>query len=197
MLKFEIESLDGLDASLHSFYDKTDTGYRLKVEGIDPADELKGALKKQREETKAYKDKLAELEKQREELERKELEAQNRYKEISEKDRQSKLEAEQKFLELQAKVAKANRDLMVRDLAQSMTTDSTEIDIISRFAKDYIVIEGEEVKFSKDEKAIKEELSRFVRNKAQGSDDKGNGGKGGGQTAPQTFKEKQKALFTK
>lgn len=194
MLKFEIESLEGVEQSIQSLYEKTEAGsYRLKVDGIEDTTGLKTALQKERESNKDAKAKLAELEKAREELERKELEAQNRYKEISEKDRQSKLEAEQKYLELQSKVAKAKRDLMVRELASSMTSDSTEIDVITRFAVDYVTIEGEEVKFSKDEKAIKEELARFVRNKSNGSDDKGNKGGGGHDSATSLKDAKTKA----
>ena len=178
-LKYETETLDGVDTAFHSLYEQTDTGYRLKVEGIDPADELKGALNKQREETKAAKARLSELEKLREEAEKKAMEEQGKYKELSERERTDKLNAQKQFEELQRKVATSKRDLMLRELAQSMTTDPLEIDIISRFAVDFVEIEGEEVKFSKDEKALREELSRFVRSKASGTNDGGNKGKGG------------------
>lgn len=178
MLKFEIDSLDGVDTSLQSFYEKTEAGsYRLKVDGIEDTTGLKTALGKERESNKEAKARLAELEKAREELERKELETQSRYKELSEKDRQSKIEAEQRFQELQNKVATTKRDLMVRELASSMTTDATEIEVISRFAVDYLEIEGEEVKFKVDKKEIVENLSKYVRSKATGTDD--GGGKGG------------------
>ena len=196
MLKFELENLDGLDDSLKNFYEEHDGRYRLKVDGIDPADELKSALKKERESNKEAKTRLAELEKQREEAEKKAMEEQGKYKELSEKERQEKLEAQKRFDELLTKIAKSKRDLMVRDLASSMTTDPVEIETISRFAVDYVEFEGEEVKFAKDENTLKEELSRFVRSKASGTDDSGNRG-GGGKQAPQTFKEKQQALFTK
>ena len=196
MLKFELENLDGLDDSLKDFYTEHDGKYRLKVDGIDPADELKSALKKERESNKEAKTKLAELEKLRDEAENKAMEEQGKYKELSEKERKEKLEAQKRFDELQTKIAKGQRDLMVRDLATSMTTDPVEIEAITRFAVDYVEIEGEEVKFSKDEDSIKEELSRFVRSKASGTNDGGNRG-GGGNQAPQTFKEKQAALFNK
>lgn len=62
MLKFEIDSLEGLDESLHGFYEQHGDKYRLKVEGIDPADELKEALRKEREERKAAKERAEELE---------------------------------------------------------------------------------------------------------------------------------------
>jgi len=196
MLKFELENLDGLDDSLKDFYTEHDGKYRLKVDGIDPADELKSALKKERESNKEAKSKLAELEKLRDEAEKKAMEEQGKYKELSEKERQEKLEAQKRFDELQTKIAKGRRDIMIRDLAASMTTDPVEIEAITRFAVDYVEIEGEEVKFTKDEDSIKEELSRFVRSKASGTNDGGNKG-GGGKTAPKTFKEKQAALFNK
>lgn len=62
MLKFEIDSLEGLDESLHGFYEQHGEKYRLKVEGIDPADELKEALRKEREERRAAKERAEELE---------------------------------------------------------------------------------------------------------------------------------------
>lgn len=62
MLKFEIDSLEGLDESLHGFYEQHGDKYRLKVEGIDPADELKEALRKEREERKAARERAEELE---------------------------------------------------------------------------------------------------------------------------------------
>ena len=43
-LKFEIDTLDGLDDGLKPLYEAKDGKYRLIVEGIDPADELKKAL---------------------------------------------------------------------------------------------------------------------------------------------------------
>ncbi|WP_312450072.1 hypothetical protein [Stutzerimonas nitrititolerans] len=62
MLKFEIDSLEGLDESLQGFYEQHGEKYRLKVEGIDPADELKEALRKEREERRAAKERAEELE---------------------------------------------------------------------------------------------------------------------------------------
>lgn len=56
MLKFEISTLEGVDEALHALYEKRGDKYRLKVEGIDPADELKEALRKEREERKAAKE---------------------------------------------------------------------------------------------------------------------------------------------
>jgi len=195
-LKFEIDSLEGLDSSLHSQYVKTDTGYRLDIDGLEDTNGLKTALVKERESNKEAKAKLAELERLRDEAERKAMEENGRYKELSEKERTDKIQAEQRYQELQKKVAEKTRDIMVRDLAQSMTTDVVELDIIVRFSADYVSIEGEEVKFSRPIEEIKTEMAKFVRSKANGSNDGGNT-KGNGDTQPKTFKERQAAVFNK
>ena len=173
-LKFEIDSLDGLDSSIHSQYVKTDTGYRLDIDGLEDTNGLKTALVKERESNKEAKQKLAELEKLRDEAERKTLEEQGKYKDLSERERNDKIQAQSKFAELQKKVAEKTRDIMVRDLAQSMTTDSIELDIIVKFSSDFVTIDGEDVEFSKPIEEIKSEMSKFVRSKASGTDDGGN-----------------------
>ena len=51
MIEFKIESLEGLDESLHGLYEETDTGYQLKVSGIpEPQQEDLTGLKKKVEE---------------------------------------------------------------------------------------------------------------------------------------------------
>lgn len=63
-LKFEVDSLDGLDEALAGLYEQRGDKFRLKVEGIDPADELKEALRKEREERKAAKERAEALERE-------------------------------------------------------------------------------------------------------------------------------------
>jgi len=193
MLKFEIENLDSVDEGFRDLYEENDGVFRLKVEGIDPADELKNALKKERESSKEAANKLRELEKLKADAENKALEEQGKYKELSERERQERLDTQQKLDELTRRIAEGKRDTLVRDLASTMTNDTTEQKIISRFALDYISIEGDEATFSKDIKEIESELSQFVSNKSNGSNDGGNN-QGGGANKPMSFKERQKAL---
>ena len=63
-LKFEVDSLDGLDEGIAGLYEQHGDKFRLKVEGIDPADELKEALRKEREERKAAKERAETLERE-------------------------------------------------------------------------------------------------------------------------------------
>ena len=193
MLKFEVENLDSVDEGLRDLYEENNGVYRLKVEGIDPADELKNALKKERENSKDAAAKLKELELLKEGAEKLALEEQGKYKELSERERKEKLDTQAKLDELTRKIAESKRDALVRDLASSMTSDATEQKIISRFALDYINIEGDEATFSKDTQEIESELSQFVFNKSSGSNDGGNNGNGG-NNKPLSFKERQAAL---
>lgn len=196
MLKFQVESLDGVDASLHGFYEQTDGGYRLKVDGVEDVGGLKTALQKERENVKLTQKELAELKRLREEDEQKLMQEQGKYKELSEAEKARRLEAEQKFMTLEREIGQKSAALMVREMAQSLTADPIEQDIIAKFALDEIEIEGREAKFKKPLEDLKTELSKFVRSKAEGSNDGGNN-KGGGKEPPKTFKEKQKALFNK
>lgn len=61
MLKYKIDSLDGVDKSLQSFYEEKDGGYVLKVEGIDDGAELKRAKdheKRARQQAEKERDEL-------------------------------------------------------------------------------------------------------------------------------------------
>lgn len=62
-LKYEVESLDDLDATLHGLYKTTDAGkFVLDVDGVKPLTEFNTvytALHKEREVSKGFKDKLS------------------------------------------------------------------------------------------------------------------------------------------
>ncbi len=195
MLKLQVESLEGIDTALHGFYDKTESGYKLKVDGLEDTSGLKTALQKEREFNKEAKERQKALEAEREESERKRLEAEGNFKLLSEKDREERLKSEQSFNELQKEVATSKRDSMLQKLAASLTSDALEQEIIARFAQDFVKIEGKEVSYTKDLEDLKKDLAKFVRSKATGTNDKGNDKTGGNTKPPQTFKEKQKALL--
>jgi len=196
MLELQVENLESIDTALHGFYEESDNGYKLKIKGEFPdVSKLENTLKKVRDESKEYKTKLSELEKSRDEIERQKLESEGKYKELSEKDRGERLKYETDFKNLEKEIASSKRDLMLRELASSLTSDSLEQEIIARFAQDFVKIEGKEVSYTKDLDDLKKDLAKFVRSKATGTNDKGNDNTGGNTKPPQTFKEKQKALL--
>lgn len=70
MLKFKIDTLDGLDEGLHDYYEEAESGgYQLKVDGLEDTgalkrakDHEKQARKEAEQAAKELKDRLAELE---------------------------------------------------------------------------------------------------------------------------------------
>lgn len=198
MLKLRVENLEGIDTSLHGFYEESDDGYKLKIDGEFPdISKLENTLKKVRDESKEYKTKLSELEKSRDEIERQKLESEGKFKELSAKDREEKLKYEQKFNELVQKISTSKRDLMLRELAASLTSDGLEQEIIARFAQDFVKIEGEEVSYTKDLDDLKKDLAKFVRSKATGTNDKGNNSGGGSKTFKDMTESERVELYRK
>ena len=179
MLKFTIDTLDGIDTTLHNFYEKTDSGYKLKVEGIEDNNGLKTALQKERESNKTAKQRLAELENLQNEAEEKRLAEKSEFEKLWKSEKESKLETAQKLNELTRKIAEKEGMVLVKNISAELTTDATEREIIERFAKDFLEYEGDSAKFNKDTKEVKEFLSKFVKNKASGTGDNGNNGTGG------------------
>lgn len=121
-LKFEVDSLDGLDEGIAGLYEQHGDKFRLKVEGIDPADELKEALRKEREERKAAKERAEALER----------EARERAEEAAAKsgDIDALRESfEEKLARLQAESAEA---IKVRD---SLLLDRAKNDAVAEVAK--------------------------------------------------------------
>ena len=53
MLKMTTETLDAVPEAFRDAYEKTETGYRLKVEGVEDTSGLKSALQKERDRAKA------------------------------------------------------------------------------------------------------------------------------------------------
>ncbi len=138
MLKFEIESLEGLDESVKGLYEQKGDKFRLKVEGIDPADELKEALRKERDERKAAKDRLAEMERMQTEAEQKRLEESQQFESLY---KNTKTELEKKAGELEEfkrKIADKERSELATQLASALTRDTARAELLKKEALTYI-----------------------------------------------------------
>lgn len=96
-LKSVLDSLDGVDESLHGFYVERDGKHYLDAEGVEDVGGLKSALAKEKAAAKAAKEALAKydgfdpeefqrLKEAAEAAEAKKLEAEGNYKEIRERD---------------------------------------------------------------------------------------------------------------
>lgn len=151
MLMFEIESLDGIDEALQPFYQEVDGKYRLAVEGIDPADELKSALQKEREERKSAKLRLQELEAKQAEAERVKVEAEKQsllekeqFKELYESERQKAEQTSKTLQEFEQRINEKTLRIETSSVASKHAAGDGQADLLAeqlqKFAR---VVDGE------------------------------------------------------
>lgn len=160
MLKFEIDSLDSIDDSFKALYEPNDGKFRLKVEGIDPADELKNALKKERELNKEAHRKLTEFEKLQLEAETKRLEEKQEFEKLwkSEKDSKTKLQSD--FEMLKKTIENKERHQKAFKIASELTRDVKKADLLVKEALSYINFENGSLSFNDglDDDTLKNKL---------------------------------------
>lgn len=137
-LKFELESLDGLDDGVKSLYTEHNGKYRLQVEGIDPADELKEALRKERDERKAAKEKLAEVERAQQEAEAKRMEEAQQFESLYKNTKGELEKRTQEFEEYKRKLADKERSELATALASSLTRDTKRAELLKKEALAFI-----------------------------------------------------------
>ena len=141
-LQFEVDSVEGLDDAVKSLYVEKDGKFRLDVSGIDPADELKEALRKEREVSKSRQAKLEELDAARAKRE-KEAEAEKQ-KILEEAARKSgdfdslRASYEEKFEkskgEYESKVKSLDSQL------EKLLVDNKALDIATQIAPDNVAL---------------------------------------------------------
>lgn len=127
-LKFEItkEEFEALEEAQQALYSEHGDGYRLQVDGIDPADELKEALRKEREERAEAKRKLQEFESEAEKRERERLEKQQEWEQLSKTERERAEKLERDLTEERQKNAEFMRRLEAEKIcAQLIDKDAT------------------------------------------------------------------------
>lgn len=141
-LKFEVDSLDGVADPIKSLYEEREGRFRLRVEGIDPADELKEALRKERDLHKSAASKLSDMERERREAseaaERARLEAARKSGDMEalEKSWTEKLRAKDSILE-QLTVGQT-ATMLATDLAVKGSADVLLPHIKSRLKTEFI-----------------------------------------------------------
>lgn len=139
-LQFEVDSLDGVDESQKALYAEHEGKFRLQVEGIDPADELKEALRKEREEKRLADEqrKRVEMEAEREkkEAERLRLESEGKHKEAAELANQQLKDLQTQMAQQEADRVNEKLDNAALTLATSATHTANDAKILARFIKD-------------------------------------------------------------
>lgn len=137
-LKFEIDSLEGVDESLHGMYKQYNGKYRLQVDGIDDAAELKEALRKEREERAAAKTKLSEFEKQQQEVEQKRLEEKQEFEKLWKSEQEQRNSVTKELEELRGKIALKDRSSEAQRVAASLATETARAELLQKEAMGFI-----------------------------------------------------------
>lgn len=187
MLKFEIDTLDGLDEATAKLYTKHGDKYRLSVEGIDPADELKEALRKEREEKAEEKRRRKELEDANAEAERKRMEEGQQFQTLYETEQKTAADLRKQLDDMKAEKAKGERKSVALQIRAALTKDEKRGALIEQEALKMIAyVEGEGVKINGpdgaawDDKALAAHIRENYPFLVDGTGANGGGANGGG-----------------
>ena len=202
-LKFEItqEEFDALEEAQQGLYDKHGDGYRLQVEGIDPADELKEALRKEREERAEAKRRLQEHETEAEKRERERLEKQQEWEQLSKQERERAEKLDKELQDLRDKVANSERTATAEGIVAALIDKEAQggvqrYDLLRKEALQFIAHTPEGIKINGpdgeawDAKRLGKHLSEqypFLVDGSKASGGGAPGNKGGGAAPTKTF----------
>ena len=138
-LQFEVESLEGIDENIQQLYVEHEGKYRLAVEGIDPADELKDALRKEREDRAHAKERLRELEEAQAAAEQERLKEKEEFKTLWEREQEAKRELQEKYESFSKQVQQKEIELASNSIAAELTRDTKRAELlkeqIAKFAR--------------------------------------------------------------
>lgn len=187
-LKFEVDSLDGVDDAIKPLYQQHGEKFRLAVEGIDPADELKNALNREREERKSAKQRAEELQKALEAKELAELEGAKKYEELYKREQETRNKTAAELELLRKSIAERELSESALKVAGSLTRDSAKADLLKKEAMAYAVHSADGVKFTVDgvdvtAEQLQQHLAKQYPFLADGVQSSGGGASGGSNRA--------------
>lgn len=191
-LKFEIdqEAFEALEEGQQGFYVKHGDGYRLDVEGIDPADELKEALRKEREERAAAKSKLTEYEKQQQEAEEKRLAEKQEFEKLWKQEQEQRTKTTQELEESRHSIAQEKRKGEAGKIANALASDTARAELLTKEAMGYVhhTPEGIKINGPDGEAWDAQKLTTYLKERypflVDGSQASGGGAAGGRSGAP-------------
>jgi hypothetical protein len=166
-LKFEVDSLEGLDDGVKALYVAHGAKFRLAVEGIDPADELKEALRKEREERAAAKAKLKELEDKRVAEENDRLTKAGEFEALYKKATESASATAKELQELKDKIATKEREATAAQIAGGLTRDTARAELLKKEAIRFVQYTPEGIKINGEDGAAltAEQLGKHLATK--------------------------------
>jgi septal ring factor EnvC (AmiA/AmiB activator) len=196
-LKFEIdaEAFEALDEGQQNLYSKYGEKYRLEVEGIDPADELKEALRKEREERAAAKSKLTEYEKQQQEAEEKRLAEKQEFEKLWKQEQEQRNKTTQELEELRHSIAQEKRKGEASKIANGLATETARAELLTKEAMGFVhhTPEGIKINGPEGEAWDAHKLTAYLKERypflVDGSKASGGGATGGANGSGATGKK--------
>ncbi len=151
-LEFERDSIDGLDEGIKGLYVEHEGKYRLDVTGIDPADEVKEALRKERKDRMRANEKLTAYEQEREnerlaaiEKEKELLAKNGEYQKLLELEQSERQKEREEREKLSTKYANKERETDAFDAVGGIAlNDSTRRHLLNDF-KQYARFDGDKM----------------------------------------------------
>ena len=137
-LQFEVKSLDDLDESIKALYVAHGDVFRLSVEGIDPADELKEALKKERALSSEAKTKAKALEDANKLAEEARATEKGEYKTLWERQQEETSGYKSKLEELTQQVSASRRGTLQAELIAEFTKDPERVHAWKGIVQEFI-----------------------------------------------------------
>lgn len=193
MLKFEVDSIDAVDENLRSLYSEHEGKYRLKVEGIDPADELKKALSNERSSSKEAKARLAELERQKQEDDERRLAEKQEFEKLWQSEKQAKSQTLAELETLKKSIADKQRNEAALQIASALTRDTKRAELLKKEALNYIQVSPDGIVLSDgmDKDKLKQKLILDYPFLIDGNQSSGGNSKGStnGGVAPQMSRD--------
>jgi len=140
-LTFEIdkEAFEALEETQQGLYSEHGEVFRLDVEGIDPADELKGALQKEREIRKEAERKAKEAQRLIDEQKTKQLEQDEKWKELYEEQKNKNDELKNQNVSIQ-------RDSAIDRIISGLTKDKNKANILKMTLAGNLTVEDGNLK---------------------------------------------------
>lgn len=143
-LKMKLETLEGVDESLHGFYEEGENGYSLKVEGLEDTGALKRAKEHEKATRQAAEAKLAEAKAKLEEIEQNAARQSGDVESI-EKSWKEKFSARETELngQIETLSGKINNGIIDSEAAKlgAMAVDGSE-SVLAKFVRDRLTVDS-------------------------------------------------------
>lgn len=187
-LDFEVDSLDSIPDNVRPLYKEHGGKFRLAVRGIDPADELKNALQRERDERKSAKQQAEELRKALEAKELAELEGQKKYEELYKREQETRSKTAAELEMLRKSIADRELSEAAMQVASGLTRDTARAQLAKKEAMAFAVHTPEGVKFTVDgaevtAEQLQQHLAKQYPFLADGVQSSGGGASGGSSRA--------------